>query len=181
MCPGVRRRRGLGGLSISLVVLSAGGMLSTLLLLPAPCFCSWLFRSGSWVVFWSFCISLSIIYPNCTCTQLILVPYSFFVLSCLGRRGDVCPGASPAAKGPRSQVPSVSIYATPANHVISVMLRLTLYKTRFCPRSLRKSAPLLVRHCTSLIHRLFPLNEGHQATLFYVCHLTCPYSPPQKK
>lgn len=34
-----------------LVVLCAGLMHSTLLLLPTPCFGSWLFRSGSWVSF----------------------------------------------------------------------------------------------------------------------------------
>ena len=48
------------------------------------------------VGFWSFCI-LFIICRNCTCTQFLLVPYSFFV--------SVCPGASTAAKGPRSWVP----------------------------------------------------------------------------
>ena len=52
------------------------------------------------VGFWPFCILLFVICPNCTCPQLFLVPYSFSV-SVAG--GDVCPGASPAAKGPRSQ------------------------------------------------------------------------------
>ena len=51
------------------------------------------------VGFWSFCI-LSIICPSCVCTQLFLVPYSFFVSVAAG---DVCPGASTAAKGPGSQ------------------------------------------------------------------------------
>ena len=36
---------------------------------------------------------------------LFLVPYSFFFLYFIAL-GDVCPGASPAAKGPRSQVPA---------------------------------------------------------------------------
>ena len=38
MCSEVRRRGGLGGLPTPLVVLSTEGMLSTLLLLPTPCF-----------------------------------------------------------------------------------------------------------------------------------------------
>ena len=31
---------------------------------------------------WSFCILLFIMCPNCTCSQLLLVPNSFFVLCC---------------------------------------------------------------------------------------------------
>ena len=46
---GSGQRGGLGVLPTPLVVLSAGDMHSTLLLLPTPCFCSQLFRSGSWV------------------------------------------------------------------------------------------------------------------------------------
>ena len=49
---GSGQRRGLGGLPNPSVVLCAGGMRSTLLLFLTPCFCSWLFRSGSWVI-WS--------------------------------------------------------------------------------------------------------------------------------
>ena len=33
--------------------------------------------------FWSICILLLIIFPNCTCMQLFLAPYNFFVLWCL--------------------------------------------------------------------------------------------------
>ena len=85
MCPGVRPEGWLSGLPTPLVVLSAGGMRSTLLLLLTPYFCSWLFRSGSWgFFFWSFCV-LSIICPICTCRQLFLVPYSFFVFCCWRR------------------------------------------------------------------------------------------------
>ena len=51
--------------------------------------------------FWSFCILLSIICPNCARLQLFLVPYSFFAFCCLRS-----PDASTAAKGPRSQVPT---------------------------------------------------------------------------
>ena len=65
--------------------------------LRIPCLCSQLFRSSSWV------FDLFYLVPNlscCTHGQLFLVPYSFFVFSC---SGDVCPGVSPAAKGPRFQ------------------------------------------------------------------------------
>ena len=75
-----------------------------------PCFCSQLFKSGSLAVAegegWGlvFCILLSIICPNCTRAQLFLVPCSFFLF--FGSGGEVCPGASTAAKGPRSQLVS---------------------------------------------------------------------------
>ena len=70
-----------------------------------PCFCSLLFRSGSWLFFFSFCILLSIICPNCTCTYLFLILYSLYFVA----RGDTCPSASTAAiaaMGPRSQDPA---------------------------------------------------------------------------
>lgn len=59
---GLVRRGGVGGLPIAVVVSSAGGMCSTLPLLPTPCLCSQLSRRGSW----SFCILLSIICPKHT-------------------------------------------------------------------------------------------------------------------
>ena len=41
-----------------------------------PCFCSQLFRSGSWG-FWSFCFLLSIICSNCTCiSEKAMAPHS---------------------------------------------------------------------------------------------------------
>ena len=40
--------------------------------------------------------------PHCTCRQLFLVPYSFFVFV---DRGDSCPGASAAALPPRVSSP----------------------------------------------------------------------------
>ena len=46
MCSGVRLEGGLVGLSSPQVVLSAGDICNDWLLLPKPCFCSWLFRSG---------------------------------------------------------------------------------------------------------------------------------------
>ena len=62
----------LGGLPTPLVVFNAGAY-------PVPHFCSWHFRSGSWA-FWSFYI-LSTICPNCPYPQLLLVCYSFSVVS----------------------------------------------------------------------------------------------------
>ena len=37
------------------------------------------------IILWSFCIFLSIICPNCACMQLLLVPYTFFVI-CSSKR-----------------------------------------------------------------------------------------------
>ena len=42
--------------------------------------------------------------PNCTCTPLFLVPYSFFVFCSLRSGVSRCKFCSTAAKGPRSQV-----------------------------------------------------------------------------
>ena len=86
---GLGCRGGLGGLPTPLVVLSAGAMCSTLLLLPTPSFCSWLFRSHNQDFFWSFHIFFLIICPNCTCTQLFSDPYSFFIFCC-SRKGLTC-------------------------------------------------------------------------------------------
>ena len=80
----------------------AAGMHSTLLLFLIPCFCSRLFKGGS-SVFESFCIFLRRICPNCACTELFLVPYSFFVFCCWRRGLSRCKHCSTAAKGPRSQ------------------------------------------------------------------------------
>ena len=79
-------------------------MRSTLFLLLTPCFCSQIFRSGSWGFFLSFCILLSRTYPNCPCTQLFLVAYSFFLFCCLRRCLCRCKHCS---KG--SQVPGPSL------------------------------------------------------------------------
>ena len=81
------------------VVLCAGGMPSTLLLLPTSCFCSWLFRSGSW----SFCIFWPEFAPTGHAQQLFLVPYSFFVFFSSRRLLSRCKHCSTVAKGPRSQ------------------------------------------------------------------------------
>ena len=66
-----------------------GQKCNTLFLLPTSCFCSWLFRNGSWV-FWPFCILLCIICPNCACLQLVLVRYSFFLFCCQRRHLSRC-------------------------------------------------------------------------------------------
>ena len=56
---------------------------------------------------WSFSI-LSIIYPSCTCIQLCLVPVvSLYFIA----QGDICPGASTAAKGLRFQVADCLVVA----------------------------------------------------------------------
>ena len=70
-----------------------------------PCFCSWLFRSGSWV-FRLFCIFLPTICPNCTCPQLFLVPDGFFVFYCSRRCLSRCKHGNHCSKGSRSQVPA---------------------------------------------------------------------------
>ena len=81
----------------------AAGMRSALLLLPALCVCSLPFRRGS-CVFEVFCTLSSIICPNWACTQLFLVPYTFFVFLCL-RILQVEAGQQ-RVPGPRSQVPT---------------------------------------------------------------------------
>ena len=78
-----------------------GGMHSTLILLPIPCFFPVLQK---WQLgFWSFCIniSLSIIFPNCTRMQLFLAPYSFFVFCCWRRRLSRCGRKGDTFQGPR--------------------------------------------------------------------------------
>ena len=69
------------------------GMHSTLLLLPA--------LQIQQLGFVSLCILLSIICPNCACTQLFLVPYNFFVFCCSRRHLSRCKHCSK-----RSQVPA---------------------------------------------------------------------------
>ena len=98
---GSGQRGGLGHLPTPLVAFYAGGMCSTLLLLPTPCFCSRLFKSGRWV----FLVSLNLLGLEFApaCTQLFLVPYSFFVFWCSRRGVSMCKHCSTAAKGPRSQ------------------------------------------------------------------------------
>ena len=56
--------------------------------------------------FYSFCVFLSRICPNGACTQLFLVPYSFFIYCRLRRSLSICKHFSTAAKGPSSQLPA---------------------------------------------------------------------------
>ena len=112
VCPGVGPEGWLRWFAHPFVMLCAGGMHSTLFLLPTPCFFSWLFRSGIWA-FLVFLYFLSIICPNWACTQLFLVPYSFFVFFGLRKCLSRCKHCSTAAKGPRSQpvsFPSERLY-----------------------------------------------------------------------
>ena len=111
MCPESDPRSGVGGL-LPLRCLECRGSCSTLPLLLTPCFCSRLLRSGSWVFVFLVSVSFgSSICSNCTCTQLFLVSSSFFVLifGCLKRGVSRCKHCSPAAKGPTSQLISMSL------------------------------------------------------------------------
>ena len=70
-------------------------------------FCSGLFRCGSWV----FGLSVSFgsrIYTTYTCTQLFVVPYSFFAFCCSKRRVSRSKYCRTVAKDLRSQPVSVS-------------------------------------------------------------------------
>ena len=79
---GLSWRGSLGDLPTPLVVLCAGVVHSTVLL---PTLLLLLDLQKLQLAFWSFRILLSVICPSCTCTQLFLAPYSFFVF-CGSRR-----------------------------------------------------------------------------------------------
>ena len=64
----------------------------------APYLCPWFIKSGSWV-FAPF-VSYHSYFAPTKCTQLFSVPSGFFVSAA---QGDICPGASTAAKGHRSE------------------------------------------------------------------------------
>ena len=90
LCQGIRPVCGWGVLSTPLVVWSAVDMHSSLLLLLIPCFCSRLIRSGYWVSHF-FASFYQYFAPTAhTCTQLFLVPYSFFAFCCWGRGLSRC-------------------------------------------------------------------------------------------
>ena len=85
-----------------LLVLCAGRLHSNLLLLPTPC--SLLQAPHRWQLGFSVPFTFRIqTLTTCACTQLFLAPCSLCYY--LASRGEVCPGASTAAKGPR---PSLS-------------------------------------------------------------------------
>ena len=61
---------------------------------------------------------------------------------------------------PRKQNPTSPVRKTPTSWPIMPCFQMTLltfHKTHSCPKSLGKSVPLLVRHCTLPIHGLFTL------------------------
>ena len=92
------------------------GMGSTLLSVPTPCFCSWLFRSGTWA-FWFVCILLSVICSNCASTQLLLVPYSFTVFCCSRRCVFRCKHCSKGSQVPTclmSNFPLFAVHPSPS-------------------------------------------------------------------
>ena len=81
-----------------------------------PCFCSWLFRSGSWG-FSSFCI-LFIICPNCPRTQKLLVPCSFFAFSSCIRplsRCSTCLTSQPVSLPPKPLRPGTGAGGSSVN------------------------------------------------------------------
>ena len=97
---GIGPEGGSGILPILLVVLCAGNMHSTLLLLLAL---------KKWQLgFWSFCILLSIICPNCSRMWLFFFPCFLYFVAW----GDICLGTRTIAKGPRSRSQPVSLLQT---------------------------------------------------------------------
>ena len=97
VCPGVRLEQWLRWFSLTFVVLSGGGMHSTLFYAPDTHF-----APGSLEMAVGFYIYIfgSRICPNCMCSQLSLVLYSFFVFCSLRRGVSKCKLCSTAAKGP---------------------------------------------------------------------------------
>ena len=96
-------------------------MHSTLLLLP---------DIQKWQL--HFLVSLDLLFricPNSTCTQLFLVPYSFFVFCCL--RSKRC---STVAKGPRSQPVSPLSRGLSKRRLISALSSHTVTGYLLCPR-----------------------------------------------
>ena len=79
----------------------------------------------------------------CTHVQLFLVPYSFFVFCC---SGDVCPGVSPAAKGPRFQ--PVSAGPCPPSGITCISEKVTLKV--WCPLLLPPPSVPSLPPCTRL-------------------------------
>ena len=75
---------------------------------PTTLFFSRYFWSGSWFGFFFFFYLLSIICPDCTCTQLFLVPYLFFFFCTLLLRREVCPGINIASLQQSVLSPSLS-------------------------------------------------------------------------
>ena len=135
MCPGVGPQGWLRRFATPLVGLSAGGMCSTLLLLPTPSFCSCLFRSRNqdfFFFFWSFHICFPIICPNCTHAQLFLDPYNFFIFCC-SRKGLTCLSLSlPTEVGGQRKGNKYSVFLTV---YVKCGARRFIYVVSFSPHS----------------------------------------------
>ena len=120
-------RGGLGDLPTALVVLSAGGMCSTLFLLPTSCFCPRLFRSGSWI-FRSLCYLWCKICLNWAFMQLFLFSTLFYV-----------------------HAPSPSVIILFYGNFFKCIAFFSVQWTRFDPRGLTLLTPgpvlLLQAHC----------------------------------
>ena len=117
---------------------------SMLLLVPTPCFCSWVFRSGSWA-FWPVCILLSIICSNCASTQLLLVPYSFTVFCCSRRRVFRCKHCSKGSQVPTSLMGNFPLFA----------VHLSPSPTNTCHRITRKDRRMMQQLCRGSSSRLW--------------------------
>lgn len=86
------------------MVVCTGDMLSILLLLLTPCFCSRLCKSGSWVF-----VSVSFgsrICPNCVACSYFLVPYIYLYFVAWGEVGLA---VSIAAQQQRAAFPSLTV------------------------------------------------------------------------
>ena len=99
VCPGVGSEGWLRCLAHPLGGVECRGVCSILFLLLTYCFCFRLLKMADFLVS---LYLLSRICPNCSCTQLSLVPYSFSVFYCSRRGMSRCKHWS-IAKGPRSQ------------------------------------------------------------------------------
>ena len=99
VCPGVGSEGWLGCLAHPLGGVECRGVYSTLFLLLTHCFCFRLLKMADFLV--SLYV-LSRICPNCPCTQLSSVPYSFSIFYCSRRGMSSCKHRN-IAKGPGSQ------------------------------------------------------------------------------
>ena len=84
----------------------AGGMSNTLLLLQTPCFCSGIFKSGSWV-FWSLCIFCSEFAPT-SMHAVIFSPIEFLCILLPEKRCVQVQALQHCSKGAR--VPACLIF-----------------------------------------------------------------------
>ena len=69
-----------------------------------------------------FLVFLSIICPNCACTQLFLVPYSFFVFCCSKRRLSRCRHCSKVSQVPGSSLSQYQTYCPATFFVYHILV-----------------------------------------------------------